>query len=153
MAELELGAKQELFNRLDECLRKRAAEYMEPRGADGLPFVQNIYYLQGLTEVHTYLKTVHEFSPGEVNDLLMFADPLGVAAYCWEENPDKYCLRISEMIMEHDLMERFAPVDLDMDEDGKQPSLRIQLQQAKKEIARGLREHPPEKGNRGGDAR
>ena len=64
MAELELGAKQELFNRLDECLRKRAAEYMEPRDENGLPFIRNIYYLQGLTEVHTYLKTVHEFRPG-----------------------------------------------------------------------------------------
>ena len=151
--ELEQGAKQELFNRLDECLRKSAAEYMEPRAPDGLPFVQNIYYLQGLTEVHTYLKTVHEFSPGEVNDLLMFADPLAVAAYCWEENPDKYCLRISDLILDHGLMERFAPAAPDLDEGEKKPSLRDQLQQAKKEIARGLRNQPPEKDNRGGDAR
>ena len=153
MAELELGAQQELFNRLDECLRKRAAEYMEPKDENGLPFVKNIYYLQGLTEVHTYLKTVHEFSPGEVNDLLMFADPLQVAYHCWEENPDKYCLRISDLIDKHNLRDLYPPVDFDFQDNAEKPSLRIQLQQAKKEIARGLRDHPPEKGNRGGDVR
>ena len=153
MAELELGAKQELFNRLDECLRKRAAEYMEPRDENGLPFIQNIYYLQGLTEVHTYLKTIHEFRPGEVNDLLMFADPLQVAHHCWEENEDKYCLRISDLINKLNLWDHYPPVDVNLRDDAKKPSLREQLQQAKKEIARGLREQPPEKGTRGGDAR
>ena len=151
--ELEFGAKQELFNRLDECLRERAAEYMEPKDKSGLPFIQNIYYLQGYTEIHTYLKTVHEFTPGEVNDLLMFADPLQVAHHCWEENPDKYCLRISGLIDSLNLRDIYPPVDFDIQDNAKKPSLREQLQKAKKEIARGLRDQPPEKGNRGGDAR
>ena len=55
---------------------------MNPRDRDGLPFTKNIYYLQALTEMHIYLKTEHEFTPGEVNDLLMFADPLSVVRHC-----------------------------------------------------------------------
>ncbi|MBQ9720104.1 MAG: hypothetical protein IJV64_05340 [Oscillospiraceae bacterium] len=126
---------------------------MNPRDRDGLPFIKNIYYLQALTEMHIYLKTEHEFTPGEVNDLLMFADPLSVARHCWEENEDKYCLRISSLIDQLHLQDLYPPVDFDFQDNAKKPSLRIQLQQVKKEIARGLREQPPEKGNRGGDAR
>ena len=126
---------------------------MEHRDADGQPFVKNIYYLQGFTETHIYLKTEHEFTPGEINDLLMFADPLEVAHACWEDNPDKYCLRISDLIDRLNLRDRFLPVDFDLPAEGKTPSLRERLEAAKKEVGRNLPRQAPEKGNRGGDAR
>ena len=136
---LEQGAKDALMKQLDECLMNAAKEYMEPRDSKGRPFVNNIYYLQGLTEVHIYLKTVHEFTPREVNDLLQFKDPLRVAAYCWEENPDPYCLRISDLIESEGLRSHFALREEPMQEE--KPSLREQLRNAKKEISK---QHQPQ---------
>lgn len=142
-----------MFARLDESLRRHAQDYMNPRDADGLPFVKNIYYLQGLAEIHAYLKIEHEFTPGEVNDLLMFADPLAVAQRCWEENEDKYCLRISDLIDKHHLRDLYPPVDFDAPAEDKKPSLREQLDAATRQARRELSQHPPDKGAHGGDAR
>ncbi len=123
---------------------------MNPRDRDGLPFIKNIYYLQALTEMHIYLKTEHEFTPGEVNDLLMFADPLSVVRHCWEENEDKYCLRISSLIDQLHLQDLYPPVDFDVPE---KPSLRERLDMAKQQIQSERPSHERGKGNRGGDAR
>ncbi len=123
---MENDARALLMVRLDTCLQERAKEYMEPRDSNGLPFVENIYYLQSAAEMHIYLKTVHEFRPEEISDLLHFADPLRVAEYCWEENTDKYAFRISELIRNHKLKEEFPAAKTQ-----EKPSLRSRLEEAK----------------------
>ena len=135
---------------MDESLRRHAQEYMNPRDKDGMPFIKNIYYLQALADMHIYLKTEHEFTPGEVNDLLMFADPLSVVRYCWEENEDRYCLRISDLIDKHHLRDLFPPVDFDLPE---KPSLRERLDKAKQQVQSERPLKTRERGDRGGDAR
>ena len=142
-----------MFERLDENLKRLANEYLEPRDENGQPFIENIYYLQGFTETHIYLKTEHEFTPGEVNDLLMFADPLAVAHACWEENTDKYCLRISDLIDQHNLRDRYSPADLEAPAGEKTPSLRERLEAAKQKVGRDLPRQTPDKAPRGGDTR
>ena len=44
---MENDARGLLMERLDACLQERAKEYMEPRDKNGLPYIENIYYLQG----------------------------------------------------------------------------------------------------------
>ena len=142
-----------MFERLDENLQRLAKEYLEPKDKNGQPFIENIYHLQGFTETHIYLKTEHEFTPGEVNDLLTFADPLAVAHTCWEENTDKYCLRISDLIDQHKLRDRYPPADLEAPAEGKTPSLRERLEAAKQKVGRDLSRQTPDKAPRGGDTR
>ena len=72
--------------RLDENLLSHARNLT---AGDG-PQIVDVYRLQGLAEVHCYLKTAHEFDPAEVEALLHFADPLNVAYHCWEENAHEY---------------------------------------------------------------
>lgn len=104
-------------------------EFMEPRDKNGLPFIENIYYLQGTAEIHIYLKTVHEFRPEEISDLLYFADPLRVAEYYWEENTNKYAFRISELIQNHKLKEQFPAA-----KPQTKASLKSRLEEAKQMV-------------------
>ena len=150
---IEKEAKSLLFKRLDENLKRWANEYMEPRDENGQPFVKNLYILQGFIETHIYLKTEHEFTPGEINDLLTFADPLAVANHCWEENEDKYCFRISDLIDKHHLRDLYPPADVGTPAEEKRPSLREQLDEAKRQVRSSLPRQIPNKGNRGSDAR
>ena len=69
-----------LMERLDKNLLDHARELT---AGDG-PRIVDVYRLQGLAEVHCYLKTVHEFNSAEVDALLQFADPLEAAEACWE---------------------------------------------------------------------
>ena len=78
---------------------------MAPRDKEGHPLIGNIYALQCIAEMHIYLRTVHEFRPEEISDLLYFEDPLRVAQHCWEENTDIYAFRISDLIKKYDLKE------------------------------------------------
>lgn len=71
-----------LEDRLDESLLKHAAAMSRDS-----PTIVEIYQLQGLAEIHCYLKAVHETTPDEAEALLRFADPLEVAYACWEEKP------------------------------------------------------------------
>ena len=151
---MEQGGKELLMKRLDECLMDRANEYMSARDGQGRPFIENIYYLQAFSEMHFYLKAVHEFTPREINDLLQFKDPLTVARHCWEENPDRYCFCISDIIKSERLREKYPLQDGAETEQGGKPSLRAQLQKAQDEMRSSQRQKPaPDKGKRGGDAR
>ena len=78
---------------------------MAPRDKEGHPLIGNIYALQCIAEMHIYLRTVHEFCPEEISDLLYFEDSLRVAQHCWEENTDIYTFRISDLIKKYDLKE------------------------------------------------
>lgn len=74
---------------------------------DGGPSIGDAYELQDLAERHFYLKAEHEFTPAEVEALLSFADPLAVAAACWEDNGHKHSFPICELLNEIGAYQRF----------------------------------------------
>lgn len=88
---MEVEAKWQLMQKLDDCL-KTHADLLDPQE------IVSIYDLQELAEVHCYLKTEHQFSPGEVEALLQFEDPLDVARWCKEENPHQHSFPICELL-------------------------------------------------------
>ena len=135
---LERGGEELLRKRLDECLAESAKQYMEPRDEQGRPFIQNIYYLQALTEVHIYLKIEHKFTPREVNDLLKFKDPLNVAMNCWEDNPDRFCIDISRILLEPKAFEHF-PLAQSKKTPKEKVSIRAQLNEAKRTVQQQLK--------------
>ena len=71
---IEQDAKRLLMERLDECLKVHA-DMLDAQN------IGSIYELQGLSELHYYLKVEHVFTPAEVEALLSFNDPLGVAPW------------------------------------------------------------------------
>ena len=102
---MELEAKQKLMARLDENLLSHARNLA---AGDG-PRIVDVYRLQGLAEVHCYLKTEHQFDPAEVEALLQFADPLNVAYNCWEVNRHQYSFPICELMQEIRAEKVFEP--------------------------------------------
>ena len=66
-----------------------------------------VYELQGLAEVHCYLKTMHDITPDEADALLRFADPLAVAYACWEDSPHTYSFPIRELLEQIKAEENF----------------------------------------------
>lgn len=140
---MEFEAKKTLMAKLDENLLDHARELT---AGDG-PRIVDVYRLQGLAEVHCYLKTAHEFDPAEVEALLHFADPLNVAYCCWEENSHEYSFPICDLLRETKAWEYFAPAE---PEPPKKLSVREQLHAAMKEARQqpSAPEHP-----KGGEAR
>ena len=124
---MEFEAKKLLMERLDKNLLYHAREMF---AGDG-PRVAEVYRLQGLAEVHCYLKTAHEFNAAEVEALLHFADPLNVAYICWEENTHAYSFPICDLLRETKAKEHFAPAE---PEPPQKPSVREQLQAAMREV-------------------
>jgi len=139
---MELEAKQLLMAKLDESLLHHAQELC----AGERPTIANVYHLQELAEVHCYLKTAHEFNAAEVDALLHFADPLGVAANCWEENSHEYSFPICDLLQETNAWERFPPAEQDPPQ---KPTVRQQLRTALDKVRRA----PPEEQAKGGEAR
>lgn len=90
---MEQEAKRLLFERLDACLEVHA-DMLDAAN------IGSIYELQGLAELHYYLKVEHEFSAAEVDALLAFRDPLDVARWCWEENTNKHSFPICDLLKE-----------------------------------------------------
>lgn len=99
----EREAKTLLMKRLDECLLEHAGSIT----AGGQPAIKDVYELQGLSELHYYLKAEHGFTPAEVEALLDFKDPLNVARWCWEENTHKHSFPICELLERIDAYGRF----------------------------------------------
>ena len=140
---MEFEAKQKLMARLDENLLSHAKNLT---AGDG-PQIVDVYRLQGLAEVHCYLKTAHQFDPAEVEALLQFAAPLDVAYHCWEENSHEYSFPICDLLRETGAQELFEPAE---PEPPAKSSVREQLQAA----MRKAHQHPrQEEKPRGGDAR
>lgn len=106
---MEFEAKKLLMERLDKNLLDHAAALS---GDSGGPTILGVYQLQGLAELHCYLKTAHEFNSAEVDSLLRFADPLEVAQTCWEDNPHEYSFPICELLGTVRARERFPLVEL-----------------------------------------
>ncbi len=139
----EHDAKAKLLKRLDESLLAHAKDLA---AGDG-PQIVDVYGLQGLAELHCYLKTVHQFDAAEVEALLQFADPLEAANLCWEENSHEYSFPICDLLRETGAKDRLPPAE---PEPPKKLSVREQLRAAMREA----RQQPvPEERPKGGEAR
>ncbi len=139
----EHDAKAKLLKRLDESLLAHAKDLA---AGDG-PQIVDVYGLQGLAELHCYLKTVHQFDAAEVEALLQFADPLAAANLCWEENSHEYSFPICDLLRETGAKDRLPPAE---PEPPKKLSVREQLRAAMREA----RQQPvPEERPKGGEAR
>lgn len=101
---MEQDAKRLLFERLDDCLKVHA-DMLDAEN------IGSIYELQGLAELHYYLKAEHEFTPAEVEALLSFQDPLDVARWCWEDNTHAHSFPICELLKEINADQRFTKAE------------------------------------------
>ena len=138
MMSMQSEGKELLARRLDESLREHGKAL---GGGDGLPEIAAVYELQELAEVHCYLKTEHPFTPNEVSALLRFADPLEVAAACWEENPDRYAFDICRILEENQMRDRYPAAEPEP-ERRENPSVREKLREAVLESRRQTRTEP-----------
>ncbi|MDE7245686.1 MAG: hypothetical protein K2O18_17175 [Oscillospiraceae bacterium] len=139
----ERAAKEILWAKLDENLLSHAKDLF----AVDEPQIVDVYSLQGLAEVHCYLKTVHQFDPAEVEALLQFADPLAAAHLCWEENSHEYSFPICDLLRETEAKKRLPLAE---PEPPKRQSVREQLHTAVKEARQ---QSTQEERPKGGDAR
>ena len=99
---MEFDGIRKLKESLDKCLLAHAIEL-----CGNNPTIGSVYELQGLAEVHCYLKTMHDITPDEADALLCFADPLAVAYACWEDNPHTYSFPICELLEQIKAEENF----------------------------------------------
>ena len=99
---MELDGIRKLKELLDKCLLAHATEL-----CGNNPTVGSVYELQGLAEVHCYLKTMYDITPDEADALLRFADPLSVAYACWEDNLHTYSFPICELLEQIKAEENF----------------------------------------------
>lgn len=101
---MEIDARRQLIEELDRSLLDHTAALGQKEGG---PTIGDAYELQGMAERHYYLKVEHEFTAAEVEALLSFADPLAVAAACWEENDHQHSFPICELLNEIGAYQRF----------------------------------------------
>lgn len=101
---MEPDTKKLLFERLDQNLKYHAetVEYTD---------IDSIYELQKLAALHYYLKEAHPFTREEVEELLVFADPLEVVRECMDENRSMHTFPISKLLQEVDAYRRFKHYD------------------------------------------
>ena len=139
----EQAAEAKLLKKLDESLLAHAKDLS---ARDDLQIV-DVYRLQGLAELHCYLKTVHQFDAAEVEALLQFADPLEAANLCWEENPHACRFPICELLRETGAKDRLPPAG---PESPQKLSVREQLRTAMREARPqpALEERPKDGGAR-----
>lgn len=99
---MEFDGIWKLKESLNKCLMAHATELCGNNLTVG-----SVYELQGLAEVHCYIKTMHDITPDEADALLRFADPLAVAYACWEDNPHTYSFPICELLEQIKAEENF----------------------------------------------
>lgn len=139
----EHDALEKLLAKLDESLLSHA----KALSSTDNPQIVEVYGLQGLAELHCYLKTVHQFDSSEVEALLQFDDPLWAASVCWEENSHEYSFPICDLLRETRAKERLPLAE---PEPPKKLSIREQLHAAMK----NARQQPtPEERSRGDEGR
>ena len=139
----EQAAEATLVKKLDESLLAHAKDLA---ARDDLQIV-DVYGLQGLAELHCYLKTVHQFDAAEVEALLQFADPLEAANLCWEENPHAYRFPICELLRETGAKERLPPA-------GPEPPRKLSVREQIRTAMREARQQPaPEERPKGDESR
>ena len=139
----EQAAEATLVKKLDESLLAHAKDL----AARGDLQIVDVYGLQGLAELHCYLKTVHQFDAAEVEALLQFADPLEAANLCWEENPHAYRFPICELLRETGAKERLPPA-------GPEPPRKLSVREQLRTAMREARQQPaPEERPKGDESR
>ena len=139
----EQAAEAKLLKKLDESLLAHAKDLT---ARDDLQII-DVYGLQGLAELHCYLKTVHQFDAAEVEALLQFADPLEAANLCWEENPHAYRFPICELLRETGAKERLPPA-------GPEPPRKLSVREQLRTAMREARQQPaPEERPKGDESR
>lgn len=141
---MEFEARKLLMERLDKNLLDHARALT---AGDG-PRIVDVYCLQGLAEIHCYLKTAHEFNAAEVDALLQFADPLEAAQACWEDNPHEYSFPICELLEATQARDRFPLAE--PTPPPEKASVRERLRAAIQEANRQAAGHSHD---RGGEAR
>ena len=141
----EQAAEAKLLKKLDESLLAHAKDLS---ARDDLQIV-DVYRLQGLAELHCYLKTVHQFDAAEVEALLQFADPLEAANLCWEENPHACRFPICELLEELHAYEKFPLAKADP------PPQKVSVRDLLRTAMQEARRQPPAKEGHthGGDSR
>lgn len=105
---MDYEVKRPLMERIDKSLLEHAVALSAGNGG---PTIKDVYQLQGLAEIHYYLKVEHEFTPDEVAVLLQFSDPLPVAMECWEEQGAEKGFPICALLRKINAWERFPLVD------------------------------------------
>ena len=139
----EQAAEAKLLKKLDESLLAHAKDLT---AREDLQII-DVYGLQGLAELHCYLKTVHQFDAAEVEALLQFADPLEAANLCWEENPHAYRFPICELLRETGAKERLPPA-------GPEPPRKLSVREQLRTAMREARQQPaPEERPKGDESR
>ena len=71
----------------------------------------DVYRLQGLSEMHYYLKVEHDFTAAEVAALMKFNDPLEVAEMCWEERDPEAAFSICDLLDKINAYEVYPLID------------------------------------------
>lgn len=107
---MDYETKRPLMEAIDKCLLDHAAAIGTKEGG---PDILDVYRLQGLSEIHYYLKVQHDFQADEVAALLQFTDPLTVAMECWEERDPAKGFPICDILHEIKAHERFQLADPD----------------------------------------
>ena len=100
--------KRPLIERLDKNLLDHAVAVGTKEGG---PAIVDVYQLQGLSEIHYYLKVEHDFTAGEVAALMQFSDPLVVAEMCWEERDPEAAFSICDLLDKIHAYEVYPLVD------------------------------------------
>lgn len=113
---MDQDAKRLLMERLDECLKVHA-DMLDGEN------IGAIYELQGLAELHYYLKVEHEYTQAEIEELLEFQDPLDVARWCWEENSQEESFPICELLKEIDAEKKFEKFEKELTPQDKHTAL------------------------------
>ena len=96
------------MERLDKCLLDHAVAAGTKEGG---PEIVDVYQLQGLSEIHYYLKVEHDFTAAEVDALMQFTDPLAVAEMCWEERDPEAAFSICDLLDKIHAYEVYPLVD------------------------------------------
>lgn len=94
---MEQDTRKLLFERLEQSLLDHARTLI---GKEGGPYISDIYKLAGLSDRYYYLSTEHQFTPAEIDALLLFEDPLDVVDACWEESNHDGTFSICEVLDE-----------------------------------------------------
>ncbi len=105
----EQGKLARLFARLDENLAALQGEWEQMSRYD---LICNSAAITAVRQTHEYLTTTHGIEPEEVDYLLLFDNPLKVAADKWQERMEDtsdLCFALDEVFEKRDALQSYAP--------------------------------------------
>lgn len=98
-----------LLARLDENLAALQGEWEQMSRYD---LICNSTAITAVHQTHEYLTTTHGFAPEEADYLLLFDNPLKVAADKWQERMEDtsdLCFALNEVFEKRDALQSYAP--------------------------------------------